>query len=61
MRLKGPDTVVEVYTEPTGRGRSAHYAVVVRYNARAGESVPVEIDGSERGRIAVADLIPRQA
>jgi hypothetical protein len=36
-------------------------AVVVRYNARAGESVPVEIDGSERGRIAMADLTPRPA
>lgn len=61
VHLKGPDTVVEVWTEPTGRGRSARYAEVVRYTARAGESVPIEVDGIERGQVAVADLIARQA
>jgi Uma2 family endonuclease len=61
VRLKGPDTVVEVYREPTGRGRAARYAEVVRYTARAGESVPIEIDGVERGQIAVAGLIARPA
>jgi hypothetical protein len=60
LRLKGPDTVVEVWTEPTGRGRSARYAEVVRYTARAGESVPIEVDGIERGRVPVADLIAPQ-
>src|SRR5262249_3273933 len=57
VRLKGPDTLVEVWTRPTGRGRAARYTEVVRYTARAGESVPIELDGSERGQVAVADLI----
>ena len=61
VRLKGPDTLIEVWTGPTGRGRSARYADVVRYTARAGESVPIELDGSEHGRVAVVDLIARQA
>jgi Putative restriction endonuclease len=59
VRLKGPDTVVEVWTGPTGRGRSARYAEVIRYTARAGESVPIELDGSEHGQVAVADLVAR--
>ena len=59
VRLKGPDTLVEVWTGPTGRGRAARYTEVVRYTARAGESVPIELDGSEHGRVAVADLIAR--
>jgi hypothetical protein len=61
VRLKGPDTHIEVWTGPTGRGRAARYTDVVRYNARAGESVPIEIDGTEHGRVAVADLIARPA
>jgi Uma2 family endonuclease len=61
VRLEGPDTLVEVWTGPTGRGRAARYTEVVRYTARAGESVPVELDGSERGQVAVADLIARPA
>jgi hypothetical protein len=61
VRLKGPDTLVEVWTGPTGRGRAARYSDVVRYTARAGESVPIEVDGGERGQVAVADLIARQA
>src|SRR5271157_5138051 len=40
VHLKGPDTLIEVWTGPTGRGRVAHYTDVVRYSARAGESVP---------------------
>ena len=60
VRLKGPDTLIEVWTGPTGRGRSARYADVIRYTARAGESVPIELDGSEHGRIAVVDLVARQ-
>jgi Uma2 family endonuclease len=59
VRLKGPDTLVEVWTGPTGRGRAARYAEVVRYTARAGESVPIELDGVERGQVAVAELIAR--
>jgi Uma2 family endonuclease len=60
VRLKGPDTVVEVWTEPAGRGRAAHYTDVVRYRALAGESVPIELDGSIVVQIAVCDLIVRQ-
>ncbi len=61
VRLKGPDTLIEVWTGPTGRGKSARYADVIRYSARAGESVPIELDGSEHGQVAVGDLIARQA
>ena len=61
VRLKGPDTVVEVWTGPAGRGLAARYTDVIRYTAPAGESVPIEIDGHEYGRIAVADLIARPA
>jgi hypothetical protein len=57
VRLKGADTVVEVWTSPSGKGRTARYADVVRYTARAGESFPVELDGQTFGQIAVADLI----
>jgi len=61
VRLKGPDTLIEVWTGPTGRGRVAHYTDVVRYSARAGESVPIELDGSEHGQVAVVNLVARQA
>ena len=61
VRLKGPDTLIEVWTGPTGRGRVARYTDVVRYTARAGESVPIELDGSEHGQVAVVDLVARQA
>jgi hypothetical protein len=60
VRLKGTDTIIEVWTGPTGRGKGARYMDVVRYSARAGESVPIELDGSEHGQIAAVDLIPRQ-
>jgi hypothetical protein len=61
VRLNGADTLVEVWTGPTGRGNAARYVDVVRYSARAGESVPIEIDGNSYGQIAVGDLIARQA
>jgi Uma2 family endonuclease len=57
VRLKGPDTLIEVWTGPTGRGRSARYTDVIRYTARAGESVPIELDGSEHGQVAMSDLV----
>ena len=48
--------LVEVYTDPQGRGRTAHYRrIVIR---KEGEHVPVVIDGQERGVLAVADLLP---
>jgi Uma2 family endonuclease len=46
--------VVEVYSDPdqdTGRYRS-------RLDLRAGDHVPVLIDGREVGRVAVTDLLP---
>jgi hypothetical protein len=61
VRLKGPETLVEVWTSPTGRGRVARYTDVVRYSALAGESVPIEVDGSVHGQVAVVDLVARQA
>jgi Uma2 family endonuclease len=60
VRLKGPDTLVEVWSRPTGRGKAARYIDVVRYSARAGESVPIEIDGNGYGQIAVSELIGPQ-
>jgi hypothetical protein len=61
VRLKGPDTLVEVWTGPTGRGRAARYVDVVRYSAPARESVPIELDGSAYGQVAVFDLVARNA
>ena len=61
VRLKGPDTLIEVWTGPTGHGRVARYMEVVRYSARAGESVPIELDGSDHGQVAVVELVARQA
>jgi Putative restriction endonuclease len=57
VRLKGPDTLVEVWTGPTGSGNSARYTDVVRYTAAAGESVPIELDGTEYGHVSVLDLV----
>jgi hypothetical protein len=57
VRLKGADTIVEVWTDPTGRGPAARFTDVVRYIARADESVPIELDGHLHGQLAVADLV----
>jgi Uma2 family endonuclease len=56
-RLKGPNTLIEVWTGPTGRGKAARYTDVIRYSAQSCESVPIELDGHEHGRIAVVDLV----
>lgn len=61
VRLKGPDTVIEAWSAPTGRGRSARYTDLVTYRAQAGESVAIELDGAAYGRIAVADLVAPRA
>jgi hypothetical protein len=61
VRLKGPDTLIEVWTVRTGQGKAARYTDLVRYTARAGESVPIEIDGVEYGRVAVDELVARQS
>jgi Uma2 family endonuclease len=60
VRLKSADTLIEVWSGPSGRGKAARYAEVVRHSARAGESVPIELDGTECGRVAVASLVVRQ-
>jgi hypothetical protein len=60
VRLKGPDTLIEVWTGPSGRGKVARYADVVRYTAKAGESVPIEVDGIEHGQVAVVGLVARR-
>ena len=48
---------IEVYANPSGRGRAASY----RQAAMFGESdaVPVILDGREIGRISVGDILPR--
>jgi hypothetical protein len=61
VHLKGPDTVIEVWTGPTGRGSVARYGDVIRHSARAAESIPIELDGSEHGQVAVVDLVAPQA
>lgn len=60
VHLKGPDTSIEVWTGPSGRGKAAHYTDVVRDTLAAGESVPIEFEGAVYGQVAVADLVPRQ-
>ena len=38
----------------------ARYTDVVRYNARAGESVPIELGGSVHGQVSVLDFVAPQ-
>ncbi len=47
---------VEVHRGPSGRGKAAVYKQVTYHDP--GEDVPVEIDGREVGRVAVADILP---
>jgi hypothetical protein len=60
VRLKGPDPFAEVWTAPTGSRRLARYLDVFCSTVRAGESVPIELDGKAHAEIAVADLAARQ-
>jgi Uma2 family endonuclease len=48
------ERVIDVYTDPSGEGKSATYTSQRRF--RPGDSVPVVIDGSEIGQIAVSEL-----
>ena len=48
--------IVEVRTNPFGKGKQAGYAHCDTY--REGDVIPVELDGQEVGRIAVSDLLP---
>ena len=48
--------IVEVRTQPFGKGKQAGYARCDVYQKH--DQVPVVLDGREAGRIAVADLLP---
>jgi Uma2 family endonuclease len=48
--------LVEVRTQPFGKGKRAGYVRCEIY--REGDQVPVVLDGQEVGRIAVSDLLP---
>jgi Uma2 family endonuclease len=48
--------IVEVRTRPFGRGKQAGYSVCHTY--REGDTIPVELDSQEFGRVAVSDLLP---
>ena len=50
-----PGRQVEVYGDPTGRGRSAAYQTTRTYGEA--ERVPVTVEGREVGQIAVKDLL----
>jgi Uma2 family endonuclease len=51
-----PDRRVEVYTGPSGLAETPDYGQ--RQEFGPSESVPVIIDGTEVGRLTVADLLP---
>jgi len=48
---------IEVYRDPSGRGRAASYRESADFDEQA--QVPVWIDGREIGRIAVSEILPR--
>jgi Uma2 family endonuclease len=50
--VNSPESQIEVYTDPTADG----YATMRVY--KAGEDVPIVLDGAEVGRIAVAAVLP---
>ena len=47
---------IEVYTDPTGRGKKAAYREMAVFGAEA--EVPVVVDGQEVGRLAVKEILP---
>jgi Uma2 family endonuclease len=47
---------IEVYTDPTGRGKKAAYRAVATFGKDV--EVPVVIDGRDVGRIGVKDILP---
>jgi Uma2 family endonuclease len=48
------DEEVEVYTDPSPAGYQS------RRDYARGDDIPVRVNGVERGRITVADLVPRR-
>ena len=51
-----PHRQIEVYTAPSGRGKSAEYRDVTIYGED--DEVPLVIEGRELGRIKVRDVLP---
>jgi len=51
-----PQRQLEVYTAPTGRGKSATYQDVKIYGADA--AVPLTLEGRDLGRIQVSEVLP---
>jgi hypothetical protein len=51
-----PDRWIEVYTEPSGPAVPMGYGVCTIF--RPGHEVPVVLDGTEVGRIAVSEIFP---
>lgn len=49
------ESQIEVYTNPSGTGAAATYGT--RIDFRAGDSVPLVLDGTEIARIAVIDIL----
>ena len=47
---------IEVYSQPEGRGKAAGFKEVAFYGPD--DEVPVILEGQERGRIAVRDVLP---
>ncbi len=47
---------IEVYSDPSGKGKAAGYRTAVTYGPQ--DQVPVVLDGRELGRIAVRDVLP---
>ena len=48
---------IEVYANPSGRGRAASYRQATMFGES--DAVPVILDGREIGRISVGDILPR--
>jgi Uma2 family endonuclease len=53
-----PQRQIEVFSTPSGRGKTAGYRDCQVYGE--GDEVPVVLDGRERGRIKVRDVLPQQ-
>ena len=50
------ERVIEVHSDPTGRGKTARYRVTERF--AEGDSIPVVLGGTQAGKIAVKDILP---
>jgi Uma2 family endonuclease len=51
-----PDRQIEVYTDPTGAGATAHYQT--RRDYRPGDTLPFVLDGATVGQISIAAVFP---